>query len=70
MRQKKKLITQLDQAQLRTFVDELPEGFDTVVGERGTKLSGGQKQTYFNCEDVLEELRQLLFLMKHQMFRC
>lgn len=34
----------VDQAQLRTFVDELPEGLDTVVGERGTKLSGGQKQ--------------------------
>ncbi len=26
------------------FVRELPEGYDTLVGERGTKLSGGQKQ--------------------------
>ena len=34
----------VDQAQLRSFVDELPAGLDTVVGERGTKLSGGQKQ--------------------------
>lgn len=31
-------------ANLANFVDRLPEGFNTSVGERGTKISGGQRQ--------------------------
>ncbi|HEX3883926.1 MAG TPA: ABC transporter ATP-binding protein [Stellaceae bacterium] len=34
----------LDQAALAEFVDSLPEGLDTRVGERGVQLSGGQRQ--------------------------
>jgi ABC-type multidrug transport system fused ATPase/permease subunit len=33
-----------DVAQLRDFIDTLPNGFDTIVGERGARLSGGQRQ--------------------------
>ncbi len=33
-----------DKAQLSAFIDTLPEGFDTVVGERGARISGGQRQ--------------------------
>ncbi len=31
-------------ANLEDFINSLPEGYDTFVGERGTRLSGGQKQ--------------------------
>ena len=34
----------LEQAALAEFVDSLPEGLDTPVGERGVQLSGGQRQ--------------------------
>ena len=34
----------LEQAQLKTFVEGLPEGLETQVGERGIKFSGGQRQ--------------------------
>lgn len=34
----------LEEAQLREFVEELPEGLDTTIGDRGIRLSGGQRQ--------------------------
>jgi len=34
----------LEQAQLKEFVESLPERLDTTVGERGVRLSGGQRQ--------------------------
>jgi ABC-type multidrug transport system fused ATPase/permease subunit len=31
-------------ANAHAFISELPEGYDTILGERGTRLSGGQRQ--------------------------
>ena len=39
-----RLARAIDVAQLRTTLDEIPNGLDTLLGERGINLSGGQKQ--------------------------
>lgn len=36
--------TVLEMTQLEQFVNDLPEGLDTMLGEHGTRLSGGQRQ--------------------------
>lgn len=38
------LIAAVKMAQLDEFIDNLPEGFDTKLGERGVRMSGGQRQ--------------------------
>lgn len=48
-------------AQISTFIDSLPDGFDTVVGERGLKLSGGEKQRVAIARAVLKRPRIFLF---------
>ncbi|KPF41913.1 ABCB family ABC transporter ATP-binding protein/permease [Rhizobium sp. G187] len=41
-------------AQIGHFIQELPEGFNTKVGERGLKLSGGEKQRVAIARTVLK----------------
>jgi ATP-binding cassette subfamily B protein len=38
------LLEACSSAQIRGLIDQLPEGLDTVVGDRGHRLSGGEKQ--------------------------
>ena len=34
----------LEEAQMKSFVENLPDGLDTEIGERGVRISGGQRQ--------------------------
>ena len=41
-------------AQVASFIERLPEGYDTKVGERGLKLSGGEKQRVAIARTILK----------------
>jgi ABC-type transport system involved in Fe-S cluster assembly fused permease/ATPase subunit len=48
-------------AQIHDFIAGLPDGYDTVVGERGLKLSGGEKQRVAIARAVLKQPRIFVF---------
>ncbi len=50
-----------EMAHIRSFVESLPKGWDTVVGERGLKLSGGEKQRVAIARAILKRPRILVF---------
>ncbi len=42
-------------AHIHSFVERLPEGYQTMVGERGLKLSGGEKQRVAIARTILKD---------------
>ena len=50
----KEIINAAKAAHAYEFIQKLPDGFDTVVGERGVKLSGGQKQRVVIARAILK----------------
>ena len=58
---REEVLQAIELANLNDFIDALPEGSDTVVGERGLKVSGGEKQRIAIARVILKRPPILLF---------
>lgn len=52
---KEEIISAAEKSNCMEFIDQFPEGLDTVIGERGVKLSGGQRQRVAIARAILKD---------------
>jgi ATP-binding cassette subfamily B protein len=50
---RERIVNATDSAQLHEYIERLPTGYDTLVGERGLTLSGGQRQRLSIARSIL-----------------
>lgn len=58
---REEVIAAARKAHIHEFIESLPDGYDTVVGERGLKLSGGEKQRVAIARTILKAPKILIF---------
>jgi ATP-binding cassette subfamily B protein len=58
---REEMVAAAQAAHIHDFIEKLPKGYDTVVGERGLKLSGGEKQRVAIARTLLKNPPILIF---------
>jgi ABC-type multidrug transport system fused ATPase/permease subunit len=57
---RERMIHAAERAHAHHFIQDLPNGYQTVVGDRGVRLSGGQRQRLFIARELFKEPNLLL----------